>query len=215
VTIGAMVGPEAFTEVKYLAHVKQMQALDLIPDIARDFHASFGRASGGLVRGYRTADADTVIVALGSVLGTIEDAVDELRDRGYRVGALGIKTFRPWPMDEVRAALGRASRVVVLEKALAIGIGGIAALDVRVALEGLPVEVHSAIAGLGGRPITKASLVRLLEDAEAGGLGLTTFVDLNRELVERELQRTRAKRRSGPHAENMLRDVGVVAAGPV
>jgi pyruvate ferredoxin oxidoreductase alpha subunit len=141
--------------------------------------------------------------------------VDELRYRGYRVGALGIKTFRPWPMDEVRAALGRASRVVVLEKALAIGIGGIAALDVRVALEGLPVEVHSAIAGLGGRPITKASLVRLLEDAEAGGLGLTTFVDLNRELVERELQRTRAKRRSGPHAENMLRDVGVVAAGPV
>jgi pyruvate ferredoxin oxidoreductase alpha subunit len=215
VTIGAMVGPEAFTEVKYLAHVKQMQALDLIPDIARDFHEAFGRTSGGLVRGYRTADADTVIVALGSVLGTIEDAVDDLRDRGYRVGALGIKTFRPWPMDEVRAALGRASRVVVLEKALAIGIGGIAALDVRVALEGLPVEVYSAIAGLGGRPITKGSLVRLLEDAEAGGLGLTTFVDLNHELVERELARTRAKRRSGPHAENMLRDVGVVAAGPV
>jgi pyruvate ferredoxin oxidoreductase alpha subunit len=215
VTIGAMVGPEAFTEVKYLAHVKQMQALDLIPDIARDFEQAFGRTSGGLVRGYRNDDADTVIVALGSVLGTIEDAVDELRERGLKVGALGMKTFRPWPMEEVRAELGRASRVVVLEKALAIGIGGIAALDVHVALEGLPVEVHSAIAGLGGRPITKTSIVRLLEDAEAGRLGLTTFVDLNRELVERELERARAKRRSGPHAENMLRDVGVVAAGPV
>ena len=215
VTIGAMVGPEAFTEVKYLAHVKQMQALDLIPEIATDFERAFGRPSGGLVRGYRLDDADTVIVALGSVLGTIEDAVDELRERGLKAGALGVKTFRPWPMDEVRQALAGASRVVVLEKALATGIGGIAALDVRVALAGLPVEVHCAIAGLGGRPITQSSLVRLLDDAEAGRLGMNTFVDLNSELVERELERVRGKRRSGPHAENMLRDVGVIAAGPV
>jgi pyruvate ferredoxin oxidoreductase alpha subunit len=53
VTIGAMVGPEAFTEVKYLAHVKQMQALDAIPQIAGEFEAAFGRPSGGLVRSYR------------------------------------------------------------------------------------------------------------------------------------------------------------------
>src|SRR5947209_1962327 len=53
VTIGAMVGPEAFTEVKYLAHVKQMQALDLIPQLADLFSSSFGRDAGGLVRGYR------------------------------------------------------------------------------------------------------------------------------------------------------------------
>ncbi len=53
-TIGAMVGPEAFTEVKYLAHAKQMQALDVIPEIAAEFEAAFGRDSGGLVRGYRS-----------------------------------------------------------------------------------------------------------------------------------------------------------------
>ena len=215
VTIGAMVGPEAFTEVKYLAHVKQMQALDLLPVLASEFEQSFGRRSGGLVRGYRSDDAETVIVALGSVLGTIEDAIDELRDEGMSVGAVAIKAFRPWPMDEVRQALGNARRVVVLEKALAIGIGGIVALDVRIALQGLPAHVHSAIAGLGGRAITKASLRRLLEDAAGERLALTTFVDLDHGLVERELERSRANRLSGPHAENMLRDVGVVAAGPV
>ena len=80
-TIGAMVGPEAFTEVKYLMHAKQMQALDAIPQIAADFEAGFGRPSGGLVRGYRTEDAETIVVALGSVLGTIEDVVDELASR--------------------------------------------------------------------------------------------------------------------------------------
>ena len=215
VTIGAMVGPEAFTEVRYLAHLKQMQALDAIPEIAGEFEAAFGRPSGGLVRSYRAEDAETVIVALGSVLGTIEDVVDELRDEGESVGAVAIKTFRPWPMDEVRAALAGASRVIVLEKALAIGIGGIAVLDVRVALEGLPVEVLSAIAGLGGRPITKPSLRRLILEAAAGRLARTTFVDLNTGLVERELARARADSRSGPHAENMLRDIGVVAAGSV
>src|SRR4051812_584207 len=73
VTIGAMVGPEAFMEVRYLMHAKQRLALDAIPRISADFAAAFGRDSGGLVRGYRLDGAETVVVALGSVLGTIED----------------------------------------------------------------------------------------------------------------------------------------------
>src|SRR5690349_20058132 len=96
VTIGAMVGPEAFFEVKYLMHHKQVEALTAIPLIGQEFVAAFGREAGGLVRGYRTEGAETVVVALGSVLGTIEDVVDELRDEGVPIGALGIKCFRPW-----------------------------------------------------------------------------------------------------------------------
>jgi pyruvate ferredoxin oxidoreductase alpha subunit len=215
VTIGAMVGPEAFTEVKYLMHAKQMRALDVIPEIAAEFSQSFGRSSGGLVAPYRSADAETVIVALGSVLGTIEEVVDELRGQEVRIGALGIGCFRPYPLDEVRAALAHARRVVVLEKAFAVGAGGIVGQNVRLALSGLDVEVHDVVAGLGGRPITKRSLHGLVADALAGRLerGRLTFLDLDRELVERELSRTRERRRSGPHAENMLRDLGVVAAG--
>jgi len=215
VSIGAMVGPEAFTEVRYLAHAKQMQALDLLPELAREFTETFGRPSGGLVRGYRNDAAETVVVALGSVLGTIEDVVDELRDEGVKIGALSIKSFRPFPLDEVRAELAGAERVIVLEKALAVGIGGILAQDVRNALAGLPAEVLTTIAGLGGRPITKASLRAHFTAAIAGDLGPLTFLDLNRELVERELARAGEQRRSGPHAENMLRDLGAVAAGPV
>ncbi len=82
ISIGAMVGPEAFMEVKYLAHAKQMQALELIPQLAAEFKQTFGRDSGGLVRTYRAEDAETMIVAMGSVLGTIKDVVDEMRDRG-------------------------------------------------------------------------------------------------------------------------------------
>lgn len=215
ITIGAMVGPEAFTEVRYLAHYTQMQALDLIPEIAASFEQSFGRASGGLLHRYRTHDADTVVVALGSVMGTLQDAVDELRDAGLRVGCLGIRTFRPWPAEEVRAALARADRVVVLEKALSTGLGGIVSQNVAGALHGTAARVDTVIAGLGGRPVTKMSLRGMIAQAVAGELRALTFLDLDRALVDRELERMLAERRSGPHAENMLRDLGAVASGPV
>ena len=99
VSIGAMVGPEAFMEVRYLAHVKQMRALELIPGWAEEFRRAFGRDSGGLLHSYRTEDAELVIVALGSVLGTIKDTVDAMRERGVRIGVLGITCFRPWPQE--------------------------------------------------------------------------------------------------------------------
>jgi len=212
VTIGAMVGPEAFAEVRYLAHAKQMQALDAIPEIAAEFELAFGRPSGGLVRGYRTEDAETIVVALGSVLGTIEDTVDELREQGVKIGALAIKSFRPFPLEEVRAALGAARRVVVLEKALAVGIGGIVSANVRMALSGIDLHGYTVIAGLGGRPVTRKSLRALFERAVEDRLEPLNFLDLDRERVESELERMAAGGRSGPHAENILRDSGIVAS---
>jgi len=214
VTIGAMVGPEAFTEVRYLAHAKQMQALDLVPELAAEFAAAFGRPSGGLLRRYRTEGADTILVALGSVLGTIEDVVDELREEGERIGALGITCFRPFPLEEIREALAGATRIVVVERAFAVGIGGIVGQNVRLALAGLPSVVYDVVAGLGGRAITRRSVRTLVEEVREGRIepNRLHFLDLDRKLVERELQRLQEKRRSGPHAENILRDVGVVAA---
>jgi pyruvate ferredoxin oxidoreductase alpha subunit len=198
--------------VRYLAHAKQMQALELIPGWAAEFRRAFGREAGGLVRAYRTEDADTVVVALGSVLGTVKDTVDELRERGVKIGVLGIACFRPWPLEAVRAALANAQRVVVLEKSLAVGVGGIVSTNVRTTLAGRGTPIYDVIAGLGGRSITKASLARVLADAIAGRLELTTFLDLDRKVVDRVLEREREVRRSGPIAENVLKEVGVVPA---
>jgi pyruvate ferredoxin oxidoreductase alpha subunit len=215
VTIGAMVGPEAFAEVKYLMHAKQMEALDEIPVIAADFRSAFGRDSGGLVKSYRLEDAETVVVALGSVLGTIEDVIDGLRDEGVSIGALGVKCFRPWPIGEIREALSGAERVVVVEKAFAVGAGGIVGQNIRDATRGLPVEVYDVVAGLGGRPITQASLRGLFDDVISSRLDPRKlhFLDLDTGLVQRELERSRRGTRPGPHAEHMLRDIGTVASG--
>jgi pyruvate ferredoxin oxidoreductase alpha subunit len=212
VSIGAMVGPEAFTEVRYLAHAKQLQALERIPEYASQFRDIFGRDSGGLVRPYRCEDAETIVVALGSVLGTIKDVVDEMREEGHKIGVLGIISFRPFPLAAVREALHHAQRVVVLEKSLAVGIGGIVSTDVRMSLSGIRLNGYTVIAGLGGRAITKKSLHGLFRQAEKDELEHVTFLDLDWNLVNRHLERERQTRRSGPIAENMLRDLGVVAS---
>jgi pyruvate ferredoxin oxidoreductase alpha subunit len=211
VTIGAMVGPEAFTEVRYLAHAKQMQALDLIPQIASEFKAVFGRDSGGLIKTYQTEDADTIVIALGSVLGTIKDTVDDLRAEGVKVGVLGITSYRPFPIAAIREATAKASRIVVIEKCFAVGIGGIVTRDVRSAVQSRPQSVYAVVAGLGGRAITKASVHKLLLEAIADKLELLTFLDLDWAVVNRVLDREKKQRRSGPVAEGVLRDMGTAS----
>ena len=212
VSIGAMVGPEAFFEVRYLQHHKQQRALELIPQLAAEFKKQFGRDSGGLIRSYRCEDAETIVVALGSLVGTVKDAVDEARAGGHRIGVVSICSFRPFPLKEMRAALGRAKRVVVLEKCMAVGIGGIVSDGVRKSLSGIQLKGYTVIAGLGGRAITRQSLLNLFGRALRDELDELNFLDLDWDIVNRELARGRQQRRAGPTAENILRDLGQVAA---
>ena len=211
VSIGAMVGPDAFFEVRYLQHHKQLRALELIPKLAAEFKQSFGRDSGGLVRSYRCEDAETIVVALGSVVGTIKDAVDQLRNKGMSIGVLSIGSFRPFPLNEVRQALSHAKRVVVIEKCMAVGLGGIVSDGVRKALSGVALKGYTVIAGLGGRAITANSLLALFEKAARDELEALHFLDLNWDIVNREIARGQQQRRSGSIAENILRDLATSA----
>ena len=189
VSIGAMVGPEAFTEVKYMAHKKTQLALDVIPRVAHEFQEVFGRSTGGLIRGYKLDGAQTIVIALGSVLGTIKDVVDEMVAADIAIGVLGIIAFRPFPTEAVRAALSHAKRVIVLEKAFQVGIGGIVIENVRASLRGTATKDYTLIAGLGGRPITKQSLRRFLDQACVDGVDELTFLDLDQELADSEIVR--------------------------
>lgn len=189
VSIGAMVGPEAFTEVKYMAHKKTQLAIEVILRVAHEFQDVFGRSTGGLIRGYKLDGAQTVVIALGSVLGTIKDVVDEMVAADITIGVLGIIAFRPFPTEAVRAALSHAKRVIVLEKAFQVGIGGIVIENVRASLRGTATKDYTLIAGLGGRPITKQSLRRFLDQACVDGVDELTFLDLDQELADSEIAR--------------------------
>lgn len=216
-SIGAMVGPEAFMEVRYLAHDKQIQALDVIPEVASEFQELFGRDSGGLIRNYKTEDADTIIVTLGSVAGTVKDTVDAMRADGHSIGVVTICSFRPFPSAPLRDALKSAKRVVVLEKSLAVGSGGVVANDIMMAMQGTGIHVTTVVAGLGGRPITTPSLTALFQRAEQDEIEDLHFLDLQRDVVTAELARQHEQIGAGPIAENILkrlyRDSGAAAAG--
>ncbi len=214
-SIGAMVGPEAFTEVRFLAHYKQQQALRLIPAFSGELAKIFGRACGGLLRPYRTEDAETIVVAMGSVCGTIKDVVDEMRDEGVGIGVVSLVSYRPFPVEGLRRILAPAKNVVVVEKSIAVGVGGPLADNIDGALRNLDgrPRLHSAIAGLGGRPITRASLRRLFRMAVENPWQGAHFLDLNEQAVGREIHRVRKIRRSGSTAENILRQLA--AANPL
>ena len=207
ISIGAMVGPEAFTEVRYLAHHKQLSALELIPQVQAEFQEIFGRDSGGLLHEYKTADAETIVICLGSVTGTLRDVIDQRRAQGEKIGVLSIVAFRPFPSEAVAAVLQHCKRFIVLEKAFSVGIGGIVSSHVRGAMRGHDFVCYELIAGLGGRDITSKSLHEYLNRAVADQVEPTTFLDLDTELVARELARETEQRRSGSIPENMLRDV--------
>lgn len=208
-SIGAMVGPEAFTEVRYLAHLKMLDALDVVEKSSREFESVFGRKSGGLVSEYRMEDAEVIVVALGSLVGTIKDAVDELREEeGLRIGVLSIVCYRPFPYEAVRKALSKARTVVVVDRMLSPGCGGVVDLDVMKSLRGLPVEQRSLIAGLGGRQVTRESFKKSFRAAYASdSVENPEILDLDRELIAAQLEREASRRHVGPVAESLNRHV--------
>lgn len=211
-SMGAMVGPDAFAEVRYLAHQKQQDALELISQQATEFEAIFGRDSGGLLKEFDSAGAETVVITMGSVIGTMKEVLAQMRADKHSIGAITLRSFRPFPREALREALKDAKRVIVFEKCLAIGMGGIVAMNVRMALQDFPLRVHSVIGGLGGRPITRANLHRMFLKGINDELGEPHFHDINMDIINRELEREKTQRRSGSVAENILHDVGVVAA---
>lgn len=187
-SIGAMVGPEAFTEVRFIAHGRMQQALTRFPELAQRYAKLVGRPAEHLARGYRLDGARTVFLAMGSVLGTLEDAIDEARADGLPVGAIELTCLRPFPAERLRALLSGAEHVVVIERAFSTGAGGIVTPELIAALAdppAVPVRCSSVVAGLGGRPITRKALRLFIRDAVADRVARFSFLGLDRDLLSR------------------------------
>ena len=181
--------PLARTEMRYLAHHKQLRALRLMPLLATEWLARFGRPSGGLIRTYRTEDAETIVVAIGAINVPIRAVIDDLRESLAGFGSVSICSFRPFPLNVLRDAVQHARRIVVVEQSLAVGMGGILCDGVRNAVTGTALKVYTVIAGLGERAITPSSLRQVFVDAGHDELEQLTFLDLNADVVARHLER--------------------------
>jgi pyruvate/2-oxoacid:ferredoxin oxidoreductase alpha subunit len=134
------------------AGFKDMEkAKEIIREVDQEFAEQFGRGYG-MVEAVHTEDAGLVLVTSGSMTSTARVAVDSLRKKGFKVGLLKIKTFRPFPSKEVRSALKSARKVAVIDRNISIGKEGIFCQELKSALYNSAVRppVYGYIAGLDG-----------------------------------------------------------------
>ncbi len=179
--IGAMVPPDKFTEVRVISHNAQFDAITIIDEASKKFDNIFGRKTGGLIRSYNMGNADKVIVCMGSIAGTIKDAIDELKhENGINVGCLSIISYRPFPEKEIFDALKAKKEVIVFEKAFAIGKRGVLGDEIKICLENTDCVVKNVVAGLGGRSITKNQIKSILTGEELQDF---SFLALDESLV--------------------------------
>ena len=187
-TFGAFADPSTYTEFRYQQFEAQLKALSKIEEVARQFEESFGRYYGGLLDGYFLDDAEIVIVTLGSVVGTVKDAIDAMRSEGKKVGLLKIRSYRPFPVQALRKALKDAAVIAVIEKDVAIGSEAGLVTDLKAAFysSSIRTPIIGFAAGLGGRDITIKDIRKIVEKAEAarkGDLSEFEFLALRKEIL--------------------------------
>jgi pyruvate ferredoxin oxidoreductase alpha subunit len=165
VTMGPVGFPDSFIKFKKQQQDAMIYSKGVIKTAFKDYKKKFGFGEGdGLVEEYYTSDAEIVIAAMGSVCGTIRHTVNELREKGKKVGLLKIRTYRPFPDEEIQKACKNLKNLQVIDKDISLGQQGALYTDIKECLYATDVKVKSFIAGLGGRDITPKDIEAIFEN---------------------------------------------------
>jgi len=180
VTFGALAGPAVYMEIREGLHDDLVNSLQTIKEEYRKFNKAFPDLStvsnkkyavidDGLVEYYGPKKPKIILVAMGSVAGTLKDVADEVNIQKFNfnnVGVLKIKTYRPFPSDAVVDIIKKAKCVAVIDKAITLGNIGPLAIDVKAAAQGrYNNKIQSFVVGLGGRDITKGMIKKIIKEA--------------------------------------------------
>ncbi|MFP3868963.1 MAG: pyruvate ferredoxin oxidoreductase [Desulfobacteraceae bacterium] len=188
--LGLYADPRFYLETRYILHRALEKSEEIVRQVSDDFTWAFGRESGGLVKTYKLEDTDLAIVSMGSVVGSIKELIDQLEAEGKKVGLLQICSYRPFPRREVYQALRDKKNILVIEKSVSLGRGGILGSDVRWSFpraEKKDRNISAFIAGLGGRNIPLDDLRYAVEKVEKEPIELE-FLGLKKEIIaERDL----------------------------
>ncbi|NOY62055.1 MAG: pyruvate ferredoxin oxidoreductase [Gammaproteobacteria bacterium] len=163
-TLGGASEVDNYQEYRVAQHEALENASALIEAFDAEFGEQFARTCGGLVQGYCLDGAQTVLLGMGSLMGAVRDVVDKLRARGEAVGALRLRCFRPFPASALVRLLSGVQRIIVLEKAISIGAGGIVAAELRAALQQAGTPVEGVVGGLGGRDLTPDVIEKIFQE---------------------------------------------------
>jgi pyruvate ferredoxin oxidoreductase alpha subunit len=188
--INTATNTEIYTEYKYIQHQAMKGALPVIETASHEFATKFSRNWDGAIEVYKGEGAQALLVAMGSVVSTARIAVDEMREDGFPLGLLKVRSFRPFPMDELCLAARQVGAMAVIDRDIIYGIGGALHREVQWALasDGTHIPVLSYIGGLAGRDISVDDLKQAGRDALAattkGGAPMGPhWLGLKRDLV--------------------------------
>jgi len=172
ITFGNMLGPDKMMEFRHIIKEALDKAKPVVEEVARGFSKATGRPQVGLIERYRSSDAEVIVIAAGASSGDAKDAVDSLRDRGIRAGMVRLKSIRPFPGDEMKAAVGSAKAIAVVDRDYSFGLGGVIACEAGAYIG---ERLRSYIAGIGGRDITvedfQGIMLETLQKAEGKDAG--------------------------------------------
>ena len=165
-TFGSLCMPNVYMEFRWQVQRDMEKAKGLITEVHEEFADMFGRRYHQ-VEGYRTDDADVVLIVSGTVASTGREAIDMLREEGKKVGMVKVKTLRPFPREDMIEALRGKKKVAVIDRNFSPGATGIWAQEIRNALYDLPEGerpmIYDYIVGLGGRDISIKTLNEIYE----------------------------------------------------
>jgi pyruvate/2-oxoacid:ferredoxin oxidoreductase alpha subunit len=168
-SFGGITMSNAYMEFRWQVQRDMEKTKGIITEAHKEFEDAFGR-SYSQVEEYRTEDADIVIVMSGTVASTGRDAIDALRDRGEKAGMIKMKTLRPFPREDVIAAMKGKKKVAVIDRNFSPGSTGVWAEEIRNALYELPENerplIYGYVAGLGGRDISTKTIEQVYHDTK-------------------------------------------------
>jgi len=165
-TMGGLAWPHETLSHRLEVDEAMRRVPDVFEDCRRSFRKTFGRDPGAAIQTFETEDADTILVATGTIATTAREVVRRRRADGEKVGLLKIKMFRPFPEEAIRAACRTASRIGVIDRNYAAGIGGVFWQDLRAAFQGRRNDliIQDYLAGIGGGDVTPNILDEVLAD---------------------------------------------------
>lgn len=168
VTMGAFFTPAHYFETRENLHNDLINSLIVIKKEYKDLIKVLGRENkdNGLIEYYGPKKPETILVAMGSVVGTIREAVNNDKKNVSKVGVLKITTYRPFPSEEINKILNTAKNVAVIEKAISIGQAGPLYSDIKTSLINNKLNLSNYIVGLGGRDVTQKMINEIITSAK-------------------------------------------------
>jgi len=173
---GEVLFPEWYPDYEYKKHTALTGSLDVMKRVFEEFGEKFGR-SYAPVEPHRTEDAEVVLLGIGSMMQTARYTVDRLREAGEKVGLVNLRSFRPFPGDDLAEAIGGAKTVLVLDRDIGYGTSGMVYQDVtRTFYHRSPrPDLLNFVIGLGGKDITPKTIERCVELGRPGYEGQAVF----------------------------------------